>query len=155
MKIADITDISVYPMHTNSVRIGWMALGTRYHVNVLRDTGAVQTPQFGSQKNMKALYKNPPLDIKYGQPGYYRTVTVNAEAASNAKFVQHVLKHVADNDMIEEAYRDQFDAETAKRNARNADILHKMRIILCDNGMPGQDLDLEQALDIITKAREV
>lgn len=155
MNISDITDVLVTPMAANSVRIEWTALGTRYHVNMLRDTGVVQTAQFGTHRDRKTLYKNPPRDVKMGDPGYYRTVYTNAEAASNAKIVQHVLKHVKDNNMVEAAYQAEAAAKTAKEDARRTEILHKMRIILCDNGMAGQDLDIDQALDIMDRARQV
>lgn len=155
MKITDITDILVSPMASNSVRIEWMAQGLRWHVNMLRDTGVVQTAQFGTHRDRKTLYKNPPRTVKMGDTGYFKTTMLDAEAASNAKIVQHVLKHVWDNNMVEDAYKAEAEAKAAKEDTRRSEILHKMRIILCDNGMPGQDLDIDQALDIMDRARQV
>lgn len=155
MKISDIADIIVFPMNSNSVRVEWMALGTRYHVNILRDTGVIQTPLFGPKETMKALYKSPPIDVHYGMPGYFRTTTVNAEAASNAVFVQHVLKQVRDFDMVELTYNAEAAKKSAEAEQRRSEILHAIRIILCDNGMPGQDIDYEQAADIMRKIKNL
>lgn len=132
MKIKDITDISVHgiseykPEH---YAIGWNANGARYHI--------------WNGERLNILYKNPPLGtpryVTVGgyerkNPANYDTRKLDPNAKAHADVIAHVLKFVADNDLVAKARKAEQDERDAKQAAARAAELAGYRKAFADHG---------------------
>ncbi len=143
MKIADVTDITVSLSGNDRAVVQWLALGHRYHINVNRQAEIV----LGFLSKKKNMFRNPLPSVQFGDPGFYRTVQSNAEAAQNVRVVNHVIAHVRSNRMIELAYEAEANALKAATDAREQAVLEGVCAILSDY-FPTGHLTVEQAKDI-------
>jgi hypothetical protein len=61
------------------------------------------------------LFKNPPLETRRGDPGYFQTIRLDATNKTNAPKIKKLMEAVRERDLIAKAHKDYHDALAAKR----------------------------------------
>lgn len=151
MKTQDITDITVSVRAANAASIQWKANGLRYHMNVLRDT--LQVTEGFMSKGKRVILVNSMAE--YGKPGWFQTRKLDADAASNAKVVAHLIDYVKTNDLIEAAFEAQRVAKDEEETQRRANLIAGVSRVLGSEGYDVTGIDYETAVRIMDGIRKI
>lgn len=111
MKYKSITNVKVSGGFGESAyAVSCEADGARYHVWVKEDRVTIVDDK---------LYKNCPVDIKIGEPGFFQTRQLQASAMANVELVEYMLKlanHVEGG--LFNLYHEKKNQEEAEDQAR-------------------------------------
>jgi hypothetical protein len=76
-------------IHVSDLYLGWEdPAGMRYHIWLNPENP--EEFASGGVHDGKTLFKNPPLDLKSGDPGYFQTRHLNATSKTNAATIEKV-----------------------------------------------------------------
>jgi hypothetical protein len=121
MKTPAIENVHADNLRESCCGIGWRIAGQpdRYHVWVDLKTGRILEGSW--------FYRNPPLALKRGDPGYFDTRSHNPDAKVNAPMIAAVLAIVERDQLIDKLIAD--EAAKAVREARLGELYTEMHAL--------------------------
>lgn len=116
MATPTIENIHVDSINGSKYAIGWTIGAARFHI------WAEQ--RRGRRELEGTIFKNPPLDLKRGQPGYFDTRQLNPEHKTQAAILAAVLAVVDRDNLLPRAY--QAERDRIRRAQRRNDLHHEI-----------------------------
>lgn len=93
---------------TRPAAISWVYGGFRYHVWVNPKTYSMGDG---------IVYKNPPLGVRYGAPGYFDPRKLKISVKANGDMVRTILDYAREIDLIAATHKAEVEAEAARQAA--------------------------------------
>lgn len=100
------------PRSGGRIALGCDLNGARYHVWIIEESGMTDGP----------LYKNPPLKIKHGEPGHFRTRELRSTFKSSAQIIA-AMREIA----TREGAMEKFEATEREKLVRTREELNASR----------------------------
>lgn len=119
MKIPTNIHVDGYSDFSDNAAAAWDLDGARYHVWFNLKTKEIASAHGRANPT---LYKNPPQGVESKDPGYFRTVYLDATAQVHAPIVKHVFEAIEDGALIAVAIAAEKEKERQRQAENNARI---------------------------------